>query len=110
MRTIMAVEKKFLSERYVRIDLESKLDDAALSAAISEACLEYAQTLEVEKIRDRNGDLNWADMIINIPNVICQKHGFKKKEEEPVFWSAFWGERFDPVETRELLDSIKKGA
>lgn len=109
MRRIVAIEKGFSTERYVQFDITSKLGDDALYAAIADACVEYSKTLEIEKIRDRAGALNWADVVVNVPNWICEKHGFKKSEPEPVFMVSSWEQRFDEIETAGLMDEIRKG-
>jgi hypothetical protein len=61
-----------------------------LHTAILDACREYCLTEEGKKTYEGNCNcFNWGDLDAHVPNVICEKHGFKKldtvKADEHLF-------------------------
>ena len=47
--------------------------------AVKAACKEFCETETGKKIYEENGNcFNWGDFDTNIPDSICQKHGFSR--------------------------------
>ena len=78
--TITAIERDGLSTRVLTIMLDLLEEDIDIMSAIKEATREYIlYTDEGRRTYAYNcHQFNWADFDANVPNEICEKHGFRK--------------------------------
>ena len=87
------------------------IDEAALEPnkdsireAVIKACTEYVQTEEGKKTYEYNcGCFNWADFESEVPNSICEKYGFAKRNSSDESFEVDWDEHL--VDDAELDDA-----
>lgn len=82
MENIVAVERDGLDVRVISIPVvydDKVIND--ITQAVRDACAEYIRTPEGRAMYDYNcSAFDWADFDAYVPNEICKKHGFTKRE------------------------------
>ena len=94
---LMVVEHEGLGSRGFVLNFE--VVDAGitnielLKDVVRKACAEYVQTEEGKKTLDYNcGCFNWADFEANVPQDICEKHGFRVVGNDITYNEVDWDE------------------
>lgn len=78
LRTITAIERDGFNVRTLTMVFEVPAKDFDLKAAVMAAATEYCKTKEGRETYSHNcGNFNWADLEMNVPNEICERHGFR---------------------------------
>jgi len=80
---ITAIERDGISFRsnVIILDVFEKVDD--IVEACKEAAREYLTTKDgVQDYARNNESFNWGDFIMDVPNSICEKYGFRKEEND----------------------------
>lgn len=91
--TILAIEHDGLNSRImcIHLDILSETPEFNIERAVIDACTEYVQTPEGRTLYEHNcGNFNWADFAANVPNNICQKHGFEKADNDVTDTEVDW--------------------
>ena len=96
-----------LSMEFAVLDPDRNFD---LRTAITQACQEYITQTKTgyETYTYGNGDFNWADFWTEVPNAICEKHGFRKITDSRSLPDVDWDETLYDVlaVTEDQKDAI----
>lgn len=77
IRTVVAREMGGVGGRVLVLNFEVPEEAFDLFGAVREACSEYCETPEGQRIFQGNCDyFNWEDFSTNVPEEICRRHGF----------------------------------
>lgn len=94
VRSITVIEHDSLDERSFTLQVEVLRDVIDLKEAIKQACEEYVSTREGRETYLYNcRNFNWADFEANVPNLICEKHGFRKLQVSDEMETVSWDEQ-----------------
>ncbi|GEM_PF-1940688 len=79
IRNVVAVERDGFDVRTLTVSFEVPDESFDILAAIERAVEDYVKTEEGKKTYEYTGGyFNLADFDMNVPNEICENHGFKK--------------------------------
>jgi hypothetical protein len=90
---IIATEHDGLNTRSMSIQIEALQPNLDIRQAVINACTEYVQTPEGKSIYEYNCHcFNWADFVSNVPNSLCEKHGFRRLNDHVSDIEVDWDE------------------
>ena len=90
---ITAVERDGMRVRILTIQLQYLEAGIDILRAVKDACTEYVQTDEGQAVYRYNCEsFNWADFVSNVPNEICEKHGFCRINDDISEIEVNWDE------------------
>lgn len=93
LKTIVAIERDGMDVRVLTLHFEVPNTQFDLKAAVKAACTEYCKTEEGKKVYEYNcNNFNWADFEMNVPQEICEKHGFKLIQSDVADEEVDWDE------------------
>lgn len=93
-KTIVATEQDGLETRSITIDLEILDESIDVVEACKEAAREYVATQEGLKTFLYNcSAFNWGDFASEVPNEICEKHGFRKIDTDTETIDVYFDEQ-----------------
>lgn len=93
LQTVIAIELDGVNVRAISLQFEVPDKDFDLKGAVYAAATEFCQTEEGRKTYDYNCScFNWADFDVNVPDEICERHGFKKIKGELADMVVDWDE------------------
>ena len=94
LKVITAIEQDGVNQRILTILLDVEDINVDVVPLVKEACMEYINTKEGKAVYEHNSEcFNWADFEVNVPNSICEKHGFRKIESETSQIAYDWNEQ-----------------
>ena len=68
-------------------------DEQSIRQAVVKACTDFVKTDKGKELYDYNcGSFNWADFESEVPNALCEKYGFVKRDTAECSFDVDWDE------------------
>lgn len=102
IKRITAIERDGLDVKVMTMEFEILDKEIELKEAVRKACAAYMKTLEGAAVyRGNCRNFNWGDFWEHVPNDVCRKHGFLKKNDIVAENDVDWDEQlFDGGDKR----------